>query len=288
MTTVSQTDIALRERLHGMWSAVAPGWAANADFISQREAHVDEAMLAFVNPQPGQRVLELACGPGGPGLEAAEIVGRDGAVVISDVSAEMTAIAASRAERRGLLCDATFRVLDLEEIDEPDAAFDVVLCREGLMLVADPARAAREIRRVLAPGGRLALTVWGPRERNPWLGVVFDAASAQLGLTIPPPGMPGPFSLQDAGALAGVLSAAGLSHVGVTEIPAPYRAESAREWWRRTAQLAGPLSSIVASMSPADRDALRDRATEAIAGYKSTTDGSLDIPGVCLLATGIA
>ena len=70
------------------------------------------------------------------------------------------------------------------------------------MLVPDPARAAREIARVLRPGGRVALAVWGPRERNPWLGVVFDAVSAQLGAPVPPPGVPGPFSLDDAGRLA--------------------------------------------------------------------------------------
>ena len=49
----------------------------------------------------------------------------------------------------------------------------------------------REIRRVLRPGGRVALAVWGPRDRNPWLGVVFDAVSAQIGAPVPPPGVPG-------------------------------------------------------------------------------------------------
>src|ERR671936_1371604 len=59
------------------------------------------------------------------------------------------------------------------------------------MFALDPARAVAEIRRILRPGGRLALAVWGPRARNPWLGVVFDAVSAQLGAPVPPPGIPG-------------------------------------------------------------------------------------------------
>ena len=116
--------------------------------------------------------------------------------MISDVAPEMTAIASRRAEALGLRNVRT-RVLDLEQIDEPDGSYDVVLCREGLMLVPDPARAAREIGRVLRPGGRVALAVWGPREQNPWLGIVFDAVSAQLGAPMPPPGIPGPFSLED-------------------------------------------------------------------------------------------
>jgi SAM-dependent methyltransferase len=85
----------------------------------------------------------------------------------------------------------TTRELDLEQIDEPNASYDVVLCREGLMFVPEPARAALEIKRVLRPGGRFALAVWGPREHNPWLGVVFEVVSAQTGAPVPPHGVPG-------------------------------------------------------------------------------------------------
>ena len=84
-----------------MWSAVAPGWAAHADFIDDRGVDVTDAMLFITAPQPGERVLELACGPGGPGFAAAPLVAPWGAVVVSDVSAEMTAIAAARARDAG-------------------------------------------------------------------------------------------------------------------------------------------------------------------------------------------
>src|SRR4249919_1726966 len=94
------------------------------------------------------------------------------------VVAEMTSVASARAAARGLR-NVIPRRLDLEEIDEPDASYDVVLCREGLMFASDPDRAAREIRRVLRPGGRAAIAVWGPRERNPWLGIVMTAVSEQ-------------------------------------------------------------------------------------------------------------
>jgi SAM-dependent methyltransferase len=231
-------------------------------------------------PTAGERVLELACGPGGPGFAAAALVGPNGDVVVSDVSPAMTAIARRRAHVLGLHAVES-RVLDLEDIDEPDEAFDVVFCREGLMLVADPVRAAREIRRVLRPGGRLVLSVWGPRRENPWLGLVFDAVGAQLGAPMPPTGVAHPFSLDDRDRLAEVLSAAGLSDVAIAALSTPYRAATTDEWWSRTAVLAGPLARRLAALAPEQSAQLRERAEQAASPY--LTQEGLVFPGVSLL-----
>jgi SAM-dependent methyltransferase len=278
-----RVDDELRAQLHGMWASVAGGWAEHADYVDSRGAHVVDRMLELSMPQPGERVLELACGPGGLGLAAAERVAPNGEAVLSDVAAEMTAIAAARAAALGL-GNVTTRELDLEHIEEPDGSYDVVLCREGLMFAPDPARAAREIRRVLRPGGRVALAVWGPRERNPWLGVVLDSVSAQLGAPVPPPGIPGPFSLEDAERLAGLLTDAELTDVVVGELPVPLRASSFEEWWTRTSALAGPLAKLLASLPEDATKAIRDRAREAIRAYETPT--GLEIPGVTLIASG--
>lgn len=156
-----RTEDELRTGLHQTWSAVADGWAEHAEHVDTRAAELTQRLLARAAPKLGDRVLELACGAGGAGLSAAERVGPLGEVVLSDFAAEMTAIASARATARRL-GNVITRVLDLEQIAEPDGSFDVVLCREGLMLVPDPARAAREIHRVLRPGGRAAISVWGP------------------------------------------------------------------------------------------------------------------------------
>jgi hypothetical protein len=153
----------------------------------------------------------------------------------------------------------------------------------GLFLALDHAAAAREIHRVLRPGGRAAIAVWGPRERNPWLGVLMDAVSAQIGRPLPPPGVPGPFSLADAGRLGALLGAAGLDGVDVTEVSVPLRVPSADAWWARGITLAGPARGLLEGMSDEARDAVRVRATGEIAAYAGP-DG-LEIPGVALLAT---
>jgi SAM-dependent methyltransferase len=275
----------LRAQLHGMWASVAPAWGEHAEYADARGAAITQRMLDVSALQPGERVLELACGPGGLGLAAAERIAPGGEAVLSDVAPEMTSIAAARAAALGLT-NVTTVVLDLEDIEQPDHSYDVVLCREGLMLTPDPGRAAREVRRVLRPGGRVALAVWGPRDRNPWLGVVLDTVSAQLGAPVPPPGIPGPFSLEDADALAALLSAAELSDVVVTEVPAPLRAASFEEWWSRTSALAGPLAKLLATLPEDASTSLRARAREASSAYE--TPEGLEFPGVTLLASARA
>jgi SAM-dependent methyltransferase len=272
----------VRAHLNGMWASVAGAWGEHAEYADARASAVTGRMLELAAPAPGERVLELACGPGGLGIAAAELVAPGGEVVVSDVVAEMTAIAEARASAAGRT-NVRARVLDLEDIAEPDGSYDVVLCREGLMFALDPARAAGEIARVLRPGGRAAIAVWGPRGRNPWLGTVLDAVSAQLGAPMPPPGVPGPFALEDAERLAGLLTEAHLEDVAVSELPVPMRAASFDEWWARTSALAGPLAKIVAALPEPAVDALRACAREAVQPYE-TADG-IELPGVTLIAS---
>ena len=95
-------DGGLRASLQSMWASVAPSWGYHADYVDTRGAAVAEAMVDAARLQPGQRVLELASGPGGVGITAAAVVGPSGEVVLSDIAAEMTAIAAERAKNAGL------------------------------------------------------------------------------------------------------------------------------------------------------------------------------------------
>jgi SAM-dependent methyltransferase len=273
----------LRGQLHGMWASVAASWGEHADYADTRGAAITAELLRLAAPRPGKRVLELACGAGGVGIAAARLVGPAGEVVLSDVAAAMTTIAGARAAELGLANVRTL-TLDLDDLAQPDQTYDVVLCREGLMFAFDPAHAVAEIRRVLRPGGRAAVAVWGPRARNPWLGVVFDAVAAQLGAPVPPPGVPGPFALDDPGRLGRLFAEAGLADVVVTEVSTPLRDTSFDAWLTRTSSLAGPLAKRLAALPEDARRQLRARLSEAVRPYRTPT--GLEFPGVSLLAAG--
>jgi len=238
---------ALRSQLHGMWASVAPAWGEYADYADTRGAAVTETLLRLSAPRPGERVLELACGAGGVGIAAARLVGPSGEVVVSDVAAEMTRIAAERAAALGL-GNVRPLTLDLDDLAQPDQSWDVVLCREGLMFALDPSQ----------------------------------AVGAQLGAPVPPPGIPGPFALDDPDRLARLLAGARLADVVVTEEPTPLHDDSFDAWWTRTAALAGPLAKRLAALPEDARRQLRARLAEVARPYQTPT--GLDFPGVTLVA----
>jgi len=232
-------------------------------------------------------VLELACGAGGLGMALADQVRPGGRVVLSDVAPEMVAIASERAAGRnrpdGLSTDVTARVVDLEQIELPDASFDIVVCREGLMFALDPAQAAREIVRVLRPGGRVAVAVWGARAHNPWLGVLADAVQEHTGRPVPPPGIPGPFSLGAVGALENTLVEAGLEDVRVEEVAVPTHDASFEEYWELRSDLAGPMKRVLASLPVQDVATIREAVRSGLSQYQGA-DG-LRIPGLAYVGT---
>ena len=266
-----------------MWDSVAPRWEANAAYIDAQLAAATKTLLDEAGIGESSSVLELAAGPGGAGLTAAERVGPNGRVVLSDVAAEMVAAAGRRASGRPQLSTAVF---DQSAIAFPDASFDAVISRHGLMFAEDPVAAIAEAARVLRAGGRYAAMTWDRRDLNPWLGLVLDAVGDQFGMPFPPPNVRGPFSLDDPGLLSSVLRNGGLDDVRVQAAAATMRAASLEEWWDRVPQLAGPLAVALAGMEAADRDAIAERALRSGAAAGVRDDAGIAFAGSVLIASG--
>ena len=166
------------------WERAAVGWRKRADEVRDNGMPVSIRMIEHLGLQPGLRVLELAAGPGDTGFLASELIAPGGTLISSDGTAAMLDIARDRAGQLGVR-NVEFRQLNLEWIDLETASVDAVLCRWGFMLILDPSAAARETRRVLRPGGRLAIAVWDEAARNPWATIPGRALIAR-GLAQPP------------------------------------------------------------------------------------------------------
>ncbi len=266
-----------------MWNSVAPGWAANADFVDGHLALATDILLDATRISEGDAVLELASGPGGAGLRAADRVGPGGSVMLTDDAPEMVAIAADRGSGLPQVHAAVF---GQSEILAEDGHFDAVISRHGLMFAEDPAGAIREAVRVLRPEGRFGAMTWGPRVMNPWLGLVLDAVGEQFGVPFPPPNVRGPFSLDDAAQLRSLLEDGGLEQVEVRTVDAPMYASSVQAWWERVPQLAGPLATALAAMEPEIREQIAQRAMDAGTAASRPEREGIVLDGCVLVASG--
>lgn len=238
---------------------------------------VGEWMVEALAPQPGETILELASGAGQTGFAAAGALGDDGRLISTDFAPNMVQAARAESERLGLR-NVEHRVLDAERMDLEDDSVDGVLCRWGYMLMADPEAALRETRRVLRDDGRLAISVWGAPQDNPWAAIPGAALREQTGAAPPDPTDPGIFAMADPDRTRSLLTAAGFEVRRMEEIPLSWRFEDLDAYWGFLLNLAGAIAVAIAALPEEEQGALRARVEEASEPYR--TDGGYDFPAI--------
>ena len=230
-------------------------------------------------------MLDAACGTGVVTRLAAPIVGVTGAVVGLDINSGMLAVARALAPVPGARIDwQEGSVLDLPF---PAGAFDLVMCQLGLQFFPGRETALHEFRRVLVPGGRIALNVFGPIEHNPATHALADALDRHVG-----PGASvtkrGEHALSDPDALNRLVTGAGFADVAIATVVKTVRFPSAQEYVRIQLS-ATPLAGLVAGHDPEEVTrlvaALSQDVDTALADYHD--DQGLGFPQEVHVLTGI-
>ncbi len=263
------------------WETMAGGWERWRAVIEATSTPIREWMLRELDPQPNDTVLELAAGPGDTGFAAAALVGESGRVISSDFSPAMVEVARRRSVELGL-ANVEHRVLDAERIELEDDSANGVLCRFGYMLMPDPAAALAETRRVLRPGGRLALAVWREAERNPWISVVGRMLVARGHMPPPEPGAPGMFVMARDERIRELLEGAGFSVARIEEIPVLFVYESVDDYIVRARETGGMFARMWSGLDDGKRGELESELAAAFEPY--AVGGRYELPGLAVAA----
>lgn len=255
------------------WGAVSRGWEASADALRRATMPVASWMIDHTAPQAGQTVLELAAGIGDTGFLAAELVQPGGTLITSDSSPEMLSAAQRRAEALGIT-NVRFKQIDASQpIDIEAASIDVVLCRWGYMLMDDPENALQETRRILRPGGRVALAAWTGADENRWSSLPIGLLE-ERGLIEPiEPGPGGQYAWAEEGIIASRLENAGFVEFEVDTVDFPIRYPSVDAWWATARSMGMRAGSARVDDEPEFLGALAKAAEEW-----TNEDGSLAVP----------
>ena len=285
MRGVAAEDI--RQQSRARWTAAAKGWAAHADQLRRVTMPVTTWMVDAIGPQPGDTLLELAAGPGDTGFLAAELIRPGGTLITSDFSPEMLTVAQARATRLGL-DNVRFKQIDAETaIDIEAASIDGVLCRWGYMLMADPVTALAQTRRVLKPGGRLALAAWTGPEDNPWSALPARELVARGLMERPDPSEPGQFTWGPEGVIAERLEEAGFVdyEIATVDFANPY--DSVDDWWATTSEMSTRFAEATAGLDEAAAAEIRAALADAAAPF-TAEDGSITMPARTWTAAAVA
>ena len=272
----------IREQQEESWNKFSSGWRKWDDLVMDFLKPVGDEIIRMIEPKGNIDVLDIASGTGEPGLTIASML-NGGKVRLSDVSENMLVIAHENAAKRGInnieiyACDAC-------ELPFENNTFDAISCRFGFMFFPDMLLAAKEMIRVLKPGGRIATSVWNVREKNFWVTVVMDAINRNIDTPAPLPGAPGMFRCSRHGLMLDLFSHVGFNNISQSEIAGKLNCKTFDVFWNFQTEVAAP---VVAALNKADntiREKIKMEVEQDI--MKKYNDGKVVIDSSALVIYG--
>jgi SAM-dependent methyltransferase len=267
------------------WNQQGHKWVRLQQLLDAMIGPLGERGLDAAGVASGERVLDVGCGCGGTTLAIARRSAPEGRVLGVDISRPMLSRARERVREEGLE-NVDFHEADAQVHGFEAEAFDLVFSRFGVMFFSEPEAAFANLRRALAPGGRLAFVCWQPVTQNQWMLVPLLAAAKHVPLPPPPaPEEPGPFSLGDPARVERILRGAGFVELEVAPMEGTLAIGGGGDLEEsvRFALELGPTGRLLADAEPEAREAVAGAVREALAPF-ATPEG-VRLPYAAWVAT---
>jgi ubiquinone/menaquinone biosynthesis C-methylase UbiE len=271
----------IRDQQKNSWNRFSGGWKKWDDLTMDFLQPMGNEIIKFLQLKGNERVLDIAAGTGEPGLTIASIV-KNGHVVITDLAEDMLKVAQEKINAGGFKNVETM-ACDVTELPFEDNSFDAISCRFGFMFFPDMTMAAKEMARVLKPGGRMATAVWNGPEKNAWVTIMMGSIKKYVELQAPLPGAPGMFRCSPPGLMKGIFENAGFKNVEEKEILSRLNSGDAETYWQLLTEVGAP---VVAALANANKDTIEKVKTEVFSQIKTRYPGQVAIDGSALIFCG--
>lgn len=268
----------IRDQQKNTWNRFSPGWRKWDDFTMHFLRPMGNEMIQALQPKDSETVLDIAAGTGEPGLTIAAMI-PNGTVVITDLAEGMLEVARDNAAAKGITNYKTV-VCDVSELPFEDASFDAVSCRFGFMFFPDILLAAKEMVRVLRPGGRMAAAVWAPPDLNPWITTTLATINRHLSIPPPPQGAPSMFRCGSPGFMSGLFMQAGLNHVSEKTMSGKVAYGSKENYWVFMNEVAAPVVMALSKADEETKEKIRAEVFTLIDERYDKTETALDYSAV--------
>ena len=274
--------IEIREQQKESWNKFSPGWKKWDDFTMEFLRPMGEAIISELDIQPDDKVLDIACGTGEPGLTIARLASK-GKVIGTDLSDKMLEIAQENARNKQIKNYET-KTADVCELPFDENAFDKISCRMGFMFFPDMQLASDQMYKVLKPGGKMATTVWSVPEKNPWITTVMGIINRNMQIPPPPPGSPSMFRCGANGFIKSLMEKSGFKKIWEQELKGKTLYEDFAFFWSMMNEVAAPVVGALSKADDTMKEKIKNEVQEQSEKYK--TGNGLEFEYASLVISG--
>jgi ubiquinone/menaquinone biosynthesis C-methylase UbiE len=252
----------IRDQQKEVWNKFSSGWKKWDELMMDFLKPVGDEMIRLLDPKGNDTVLDIASGTGEPGLTIASLLD-SGKVILTDISEDMLKIATENAADRGIKNIETL-ACDVCELPFEDNTFNAVSCRFGFMFFPDMLLAAKEMVRVLKPGGRIVTSVWDAPEKNFWVTAIMGTINRNIDMPALPPGAPGMFRCAKSNLMSDIFREAGLTNISEKEVPGKMNCQTTDVYWNLMTEVAAPVVAALSKADAAMKDKIKAEVYEAL------------------------